>query len=537
MKWKISCFGASFVTLFLVAPTFIEVAVAQLLPNDAEEAEQMLGTIGTHSLPLGEPTLPELRTSTSVASGVTHTVIVRGERSDSDFYIVDVAFEASLEAAQAVAKSLSAQGYQSRIKTIFKQVRNNDLKRGPLGYLVRIGYFSSETKAINLQERLVAAGYSGSRVVYSGEDGGKTTGPWVVNVLEVNPTLFKGTLTPKVATRFVPGTELLTSIAARTKALAAVNGGYFVIEPTDGTPGDLAGISMINGVLVSEAVNGRTSLVLPYRSGKDARIAALTSQQTVTTNDGATRKIDGLNRKPGLIRGCGGVGGDTPTQKPKHDFTCTDASELIQFTSAFGLRSEPGEGTEAVLNKSDHVIKLRNQCGGQIPSNGSVLCGTGNAAKWLQAHAQLDTKIDIKTRVLANGQVLPSNQALGVVNGGPRLLRNGVIEIAVAAEGFNWQEDPEFYYRFGVRRNPRTLAGITAKGKLLFVTVDGRQPGWSVGASFKESAQIMRSLGAVDAVNLDGGGSTTMTIGERLVTRPSDTTGERPIGDAIVIQR
>lgn len=161
---------------------------------------------------------------------------------------------------------------------------------------------------------------------------------------------------------------------------------------------------------------------------------------------------------------------------------------------------------------------------------------TGNAAKWLQAHAQLGTKIDIKTRVLANGQLLPSNQALGVVNGGPRLLRNGVIEIAVAAEGFNWQENPEFYYRFGVRRNPRTLAGITAKGKLLLVTVDGRQPGWSVGASFKESAQIMRSLGAVDAVNLDGGGSTTMTIGKRLANRPSDTTGERPIGDAIVIQ-
>jgi hypothetical protein len=533
MKWRVSFLGASLATLILAVPTSIRLAVAELLPDDAE---QMLGTTGTRGLPLGQPTLPELRTSTSVVSGVTHTVIVRGKQSENNFYIVDVAFQSTLEAAQAVAKSLNAKGYQPRIKTIFRQVRNNDLKRGPLGYLIRVGYFDSETKAINLQERLVAAGYSGSRVVYSGEDGGKTTGPWVVNVLEVNPALFKGTLAPKLATRFVPGTELLTSIATRTKALAAVNGGYFVIGTADGTPGDLAGISVINGVLVSEAVNGRTSLVLPYRSGKEARIAALTSQQTVTTTNGITRKIDGLNRKPGLIRGCGGVGGDTPTQEPKHDFTCTDASELIQFTPAFGLRSEPGEGTEAVLNRSNQVIKLSNQCGGQIPSNGSVLCGTGNAAKWLQTYAQLNTKIDIQARVLANGQALPTNQALGVINGGPRLLRNGAVEIAVAAEGFNWQENPEFYYRFGVRRNPRTLAGITANGNLLFVTVDGRQPGWSVGASFKESAQIMRSLGAVDAFNLDGGGSTTMTIGERLVNRPSDATGERPIGDAIVIQ-
>ena len=45
----------------------------------------------------------------------------------------------------------------------------------------------------------------------------------------------------------------------------------------------------------------------------------------------------------------------------------------------------------------------------------------------------------------------------------------------------------------------------------------------------------MRALGAVDAVNLDGGGSTAMTVGSELVTRPSDATGERPIGDAIVI--
>lgn len=47
---------------------------------------------------------------------------------------------------------------------------------------------------------------------------------------------------------------------------------------------------------------------------------------------------------------------------------------------------------------------------------------------------------------------------------------------------------------------------------------------------------VMRALGARDAVNLDGGGSTTMTIRGTVVTRPSDATGERPIGDAILLQ-
>jgi exopolysaccharide biosynthesis protein len=62
------------------------------------------------------------------------------------------------------------------------------------------------------------------------------------------------------------------------------------------------------------------------------------------------------------------------------------------------------------------------------------------------------------------------------------------------------------------------------------VAVDSRQPGYSVGASFEESARIMQALCAEEAINLDGGGSTTLTIGEELVNRPSDPTGERPIG-------
>jgi exopolysaccharide biosynthesis protein len=45
----------------------------------------------------------------------------------------------------------------------------------------------------------------------------------------------------------------------------------------------------------------------------------------------------------------------------------------------------------------------------------------------------------------------------------------------------------------------------------------------------------MKALGAEEAVNLDGGGSATVTIGPALVNRPSDATGERPIGDAIII--
>jgi Phosphodiester glycosidase len=123
----------------------------------------------------------------------------------------------------------------------------------------------------------------------------------------------------------------------------------------------------------------------------------------------------------------------------------------------------------------------------------------------------------------------------GIVNGGPRLLRTGRVDIPAFAEGFHWPENPEFFYRFGLRRNPRTLAGVTTDGRLALAAIDGRRPGHSVGASFAESARVMRALGAADAVNLDGGGSTAMTVGNVLVTRPSDATGERPIADALVL--
>jgi len=137
--------------------------------------------------------------------------------------------------------------------------------------------------------------------------------------------------------------------------------------------------------------------------------------------------------------------------------------------------------------------------------------------------------------VTADGAAFPLLDELGVVNGGPRLVRDGTVDITAFDEGFHHPENPEFYYRFGVRRNPRTLAGVTDEGDLVLIAADGRRPGYSVGLDFGEEALVMRAFDARDAVNLDGGGSTGITIGDHLVSRPSDPTGERPIGDALVL--
>ncbi len=486
-------------------------------------------------LPLGPRWLQETRTASEVAPGVTYTRIERGLPSPRDVFVVDVDFAATRAEARELRRGLRDSGYSARVERVRKRAPD-DPEAGPLGYLVRVGAFADEAAAMALRGELVAEGHAAARVVFTGEDGGHTTGPWVVHVLEVDPAAFGGDIVPALATDVVPGREPLSALAGRTGSLAALNGGYFVIGAENGTDGDLAGVSILDGALVSEAVNGRTSLVLPDRTGEAAVIDALSTRQEVVAGDGARRELDGLNRTPGLVRGCGGSGGDAPTERPKHDFTCTDPSELIRFDEIFGSVTEPGPGSEAVLDADGVVTELREGRGGPIPADGAVLAGTAEAADWLRAHARPGTRIAARLGVAGEQGPLALGAQGGVVNGGPRLLRDGRRDITAYAEGFHWPEDPEFFYRFGVRRNPRTLAGVTGDGRLLLVAVDGRRPGYSVGASFVESARVLRALGAADGVNLDGGGSTRHKVRSSQVNRPSDATGERPIGDALLLR-
>ncbi len=502
--------------------------VLTLLGSSAAAQASPAAAAARDQLPLGPGYLQETRSSRWIAPGVVHTNIVRGRVDPRDAWTVDVAIAATRREARTIARRLRELRYGARIEQIGPRAQD-DPQRGPLGFRVRAGRFTGQADADALRARLIADGFAAPRTVYEGEDGERTTGPWIVNVLEVAP----GLAAPALATQVVPGRELLTALAARSAAPATINGGYFVIGAANGTDGDLAGIYVQDGELVSEAVNGRTSLLLP--SHAPARIAALRTLLRVRAGDGSERELDGLNRAPGLIRGCGGTGGDIPTEQPKHDFTCTDPGEMIRFDAVFGAATEPGPGFEAVLDEDGDVAAVREPRGGPIPPDGSVLAGTGDGADWLRAHALPTARIT--TRELVSGEFGPLGRGReAIVNGGPRLLRRGAVDIPAYAEGFHYPEDPGFLYRFGLRRNPRTLAGVRRDGRLLLVTIDGRAPGHSVGASFAESAAVLRALGARDGVNLDGGGSTAMTVESALVTRPSDGTGERPIGDAIVVR-
>jgi hypothetical protein len=89
---------------------------------------------------------------------------------------------------------------------------------------------------------------------------------------------------------------------------------------------------------------------------------------------------------------------------------------------------------------------------------------------------------------------------------------------------------------FGPVRHPRTAVGWDERGgRTLWVVVDGRSPPYSDGMSLPELEWLFVRIGATDAINLDGGGSTTLVIADRLINRPSDADGERAVANVLAL--
>jgi hypothetical protein len=223
--------------------------------------------------------------------------------------------------------------------------------------------------------------------------------------------------------------------------------------------------------------------------------------------------------------------------------TCTDASELVLLTPRYGARPPREGGVEAIV-RDGRVTRVRAPGTGPVPSDGLLLTATGDAARFLRDAALPRSPVEIALTLIAGGKRIPvapdgGAPTLGaptlVLGPGPRLLRGGRVAVAASAEGFDPPQAPSFFRSIVAGRNPRTLAGVRPDGMLLLVTVDGERPGWSVGMTLTEAARLMRSLGATDALNLDGGGSSTMIVRGEVVNRPSDRVGERPVSNGLFV--
>jgi hypothetical protein len=310
----------------------------------------------------------------------------------------------------------------------------------------------------------------------------------------VDPSRPEVNLLPVHAGDRLSGKETIRSMARRYGATAAVNGGYFVVNgPYAGTS---SGVYQFDHRPVFAGSN-RTALVFCEETGFVERLEmdVIQFRGKIEASDGSTLAITGMNRQRA-------------------------ADELVLFLPQFGVGTlADATGVEVILDKDSRVLSLEDGKGNAaIPPGGSVLSGAGAAAEWLRRHAEAASALRVET---ALDRATPGCAAEDIVGAGPRIVRDG--KVAVNEEGFAHANV----------RHPRTAVAVTSRRTFLFVTLDGRQAA-SVGMRLDELAGELIALGAVEAMNLDGGGSTTMVAGDRIRNSPSDPQ-ERAVSDGILI--
>lgn len=338
-------------------------------------------------------------------------------------------------------------------------------------------------------------------------------GPWVVNILTIDPHKAKGQL------RTTYGPDLAkvekTSDLVRTSgALAGVNASFFTFTASALYPGEPVGLGISDGKLLSEPLTdpAEANFVIDAKSNK-AVMGHLRWTGTVKNpKTDATLPLEFVNHPPAIPATC--------TALPEQT-SCTAPGDVALFTPEFAATTPAGAGIEVVLDKRGCVERVAATRGTALTTGQTSLQATGkdtNALLGMVSHTCLSTDLAVSDESGAN---LKLRKGLYGVTGRYRLTADGQIVVPAGTGSF-------------FARNPRTIAGTSRDGKLTLATIDGRQT-TSVGTTMDETAAVADALGLHNAINLDGGGSTAMAVNGALVSHPSGTGGaERAVGDALI---
>lgn len=299
------------------------------------------------------------------------------------------------------------------------------------------------------------------------------------------------------------GTETTSSMAMRYGAFAAINAGFFRLDKSI-FAGDTTGVLAINNELYSESYGGRVALMIDNNLDRtQVSIERANISDFIEVND---KTFDvGRNRE-------------------RKD------NDLVLFSNNFNYTTLTDNNGIEFFIENKRVVKIVDQKGSnKIPSDGYILSASGKTREELKTILKLGTRIIHFVK-----QSSPTDSTTGtlfgiaedIIGGVPQLIENGKIEIT-------WKQEKQSK-EFVETRHPRTAVAKLKDGKFLMITVNGRSAE-SVGMNLLELAQMLLKFGAMDAMNLDGGGSTTMFLDGKVVNQPSDKEGERKVGDAILV--
>lgn len=298
-------------------------------------------------------------------------------------------------------------------------------------------------------------------------------------------------LRPALARGIIPGRGTVKSMSAGT--LAAINASYF------GMNGEIYGVTKIDGTIVGTTYYTRSAMGV---NADGSTFFGRVSYRGVLKIKGAKVNISGVNCE-------------------------RTADSLIVYNAYQGATTRTNDyGTEVVMDgdgvvQSVYVDKGNNA----IPEGGYVLSAHGTSAPLLKKLRTGD-RITFEESIIDEDGAGDFNGALQVIGAGPRLVRDGKVYVNVIQE--------QFPNDIRVGRAPRSAVGVTKYGDYIFAVVDGRQA-HSKGCTLQEWAAILlNDFGAVNAINLDGGGSTELVVKGNIVNSPSDGR-ERPVADALLI--
>lgn len=303
------------------------------------------------------------------------------------------------------------------------------------------------------------------------------------HVVTIDPRAETLVIQPALGGAVVKATETTSAAAARLNAIAAINGNFYTEAQLP------VGLIVIDGRVLSTPLPRRA--VFAIDDAGRPWIGAVDFAGRVIADTGAEVPISAINRPPRW----GGVALYTP--------------EFGPVTPWHALVALVRDGRIDALTSGRQTI----------PTDGYALATAESQQHLLSGLVRGQTvKLDMG---------LAPQGIVQAVQGGPQLVRNGKIHIPYAWEGFG----PGFY----AMRTARSAIGITHAGKVLFVTVDGRSRE-SSGMNLPELAALLKNLGARDAMNLDGGGSTTLVVGGRVVSA-LPRGGERTVSSVVVAVR
>jgi hypothetical protein len=292
----------------------------------------------------------------------------------------------------------------------------------------------------------------------------------------------------------IKGTTSLLQMADKSQVAGAINAGFF----NRVNQLSLGAIRFENRWLSGPILNRGA---IAWNENGDIRIARLNLQETIITQGGSRFSVIRVNSahvEEGIARYTP-EWGENYTPFSEDEFIVTIEGDKVTRHSPGGAK----EKNNFTIPKKGYILVLRS-----LPS----------------AIEQLVIGSNVRGESETNPPEF--NRFPYIVGGGPVLVQNSQIVLDAKAEKFNAVYQIQTALRSGI--------GKTASGNLLIVAVHNRAGG--SGPTFAEFAQIMQKMGAIDALNLDGGSSTSLYLGGELLDRPSQTAARVHNGIGVFFQ-